>query len=81
MDTNNPVVKLCMDGMAAEAKSKFDDARQLFEQAWSISQDDYDACMAAHFLARHQDTPQAVLKWNQLSQDGPGDCGRQAPSQ
>jgi tetratricopeptide (TPR) repeat protein len=65
MDINNPVVKLCMEGMAAEAKGKFDDARQLFEQAWSICQDDYDACMAAHFLARHQDTPQAVFEWNQ----------------
>jgi tetratricopeptide (TPR) repeat protein len=65
MDTNNPVVKLCMDGMAAEAKGKFDDALHLFEQAWSICQDDYDACMAAHFLARHQDSPQATFKWNQ----------------
>jgi len=65
MDTNNPVVKLCMDGMAAEAKGKFDDARHLFEQAWSICQDDYDACMTAHFLARQQDTPQAAFEWNQ----------------
>src|SRR5215470_7951716 len=65
MDTNNPVVKLCMEGMAAEAKGKFDEARQSFEQAWSICQDDYDACMAAHFLARHQDSPQAVFEWNQ----------------
>jgi len=56
MDTNNP-----MEGMAAEARSRFEDARKLFEQAWSICQDDYDACMAAHFLARHQNTPQAVF--------------------
>ena len=62
MDPNNPVVKLCMEGMAAEARGKFDDARHLFEQAWSICQDDYDACMAAHFLARHQDSPQATFK-------------------
>jgi len=65
MDPNNPVVKLCMDGMAAEAKGRFEDARKLFEQAWSVCQDDYDACMAAHFLARHQDSPQAVFEWNQ----------------
>ena len=32
-----------MEGMAAEAKGRFDDARQLFEQAWSTCQDDYDA--------------------------------------
>jgi tetratricopeptide (TPR) repeat protein len=65
MDPNNPVVKLCMEGMAAEAKGRFEDARHLFEQAWSFCQDDYDACMAAHFLARHQDNPQAVFEWNQ----------------
>jgi tetratricopeptide (TPR) repeat protein len=65
MDTDNPVVRLCMEGMAAEAQGRFEAARELFKQAWSISQDDYDACMAAHFLARHQDSPQATFEWNQ----------------
>jgi tetratricopeptide (TPR) repeat protein len=65
MDPNNPVVRLCMEGMEAEAKGKFEVARELFEQAWSVCQDDYDACMAAHFLARHQDSPQAVFEWDQ----------------
>ena len=65
MDTDNPVVKLCMEGMEAESKGRFEAASKLFEQAWSACQDDYDACMAAHFLARHQDTPQAVFEWNQ----------------
>lgn len=65
MDTNNPVVKLCMEGMEAEARGRFEAARELFEHAWSACQDDYDACMAAHFLARHQDSPQAAFEWNQ----------------
>lgn len=65
MDTNNPVVKLCMEGMEAEAKGSFEAARELFEQAWLVCQDDYDACMAAHFLARHQDSHQATFEWNQ----------------
>jgi tetratricopeptide (TPR) repeat protein len=64
MDTDNPVAKLCMEGMEAEAKGRFETARELFEQAWSICQDDYDASMAAHFLARHQDNPQATFEWN-----------------
>jgi tetratricopeptide (TPR) repeat protein len=64
MDIDNPVVKLCMEGMEAEAKGRFEAARELFEQAWSICQDDYDACMAAHFLARQQDSPQATFAWN-----------------
>jgi tetratricopeptide (TPR) repeat protein len=65
MDPNNPVVRLCLEGMEAEARGKFEDARRLFEQAWSVCQDDYDACMAAHFLARHQDSPKATFDWNQ----------------
>lgn len=59
------MVRLCMEGIEAEAKGRFEDARKLFEQAWSACQDDYDACQAAHFLARHQDSPQATFEWNQ----------------
>jgi hypothetical protein len=65
MDPNNPVVRLCLEGMEAEANGKFEDARRLFEQAWSVCQDDYDACIAAHFLARHQDSSKATFDWNQ----------------
>ena len=64
MDPNNPVVKLCAAGMQAEAESRFDEARALFEQAWTTSQDDYDRCVAAHFVARQQDNPQQILHWN-----------------
>ena len=64
MDPNNPVVKLCAAGMQAEAESRFDEARALFEQAWTTSQDDYDRCVAAHFVARQQDNPQQMLHWN-----------------
>jgi hypothetical protein len=39
-------------------------ARQLFEQAWDARRDDYDAAIAAHYLARHQCTPLLTLEWN-----------------
>lgn len=65
MDPNNPVVKLCLAGMQAEGANRFADARRLFTQAWETSADDYEACIAAHFLARHQDNPQDTLRWNQ----------------
>jgi len=65
MDENNPVMKLLIEGMEAEMKGKMPDACALFQQAWAARQDDYEACMAAHFLARHQDSPQATLQWNQ----------------
>lgn len=65
MDSDNPVVKLCVEGMQAEAEQRFDDARMLFMQAWHASKDDYDACIAAHFVARQQQHPEDTLRWNQ----------------
>lgn len=64
MDNDNLVVKLCIEGMQAEAEGKPDVARKLFEQAWAARQDDFDACVAAHYLARHQQNPQETFNWN-----------------
>ena len=69
VDPNNPVVKLCTRGMQAECEGRNDIARRLFEQAWAQRTDDYDASIAAHFLARHQDSPQDALHWNQMALD------------
>lgn len=65
MDTDNPVMSLCIRGMAAEADGCLADARALFDRAWELRQDDYDACIAAHYVARHQPTPEDTLHWNQ----------------
>ena len=65
MDPNNPIVKLCVAGMRAEGENRFEEARLLFTQAWENSTDDFEACIAAHFLARHQENPQDTLRWNQ----------------
>jgi tetratricopeptide (TPR) repeat protein len=67
MDPNNPVVKLCAEGMQAEGDGRFDDARALFEQAWAAGKDDFDACVAAHFVARRQETPEQMLEWNRIA--------------
>jgi hypothetical protein len=56
MDPNNPVVRLCAAGMAAEGEGRPADAKALFEQAWAESRDDFEACIAAHYVARHQAT-------------------------
>ncbi|PXY21940.1 hypothetical protein [Prauserella flavalba] len=64
MNPDNPVVRLCAEGMAAEASGDDDAARALFEQAWAAATDDYEACVAAHYLARHQPTPELTLHWN-----------------
>lgn len=65
MDLGNPVLQLCQDGMRAEAEGRPADAQALFEQAWARRTDDYEACVAAHYLARQQDDPGETLRWNQ----------------
>ncbi|GAA0602772.1 hypothetical protein GCM10010174_18740 [Kutzneria viridogrisea] len=69
MDPNNPVVLLCAQGMRAEAEGRAAEAEALFRQAWDAATDDYDACVAAHYLARHQKRPEDVLHWNQVCLD------------
>lgn len=64
-DPTNPVVALCVAGMARDGVSE--EALPLFEQAWAARQDDYDAAIAAHYLARHQPTPAATHHWNTLA--------------
>jgi tetratricopeptide (TPR) repeat protein len=69
MDPNNPVIKLCADGMKAETSGRYDEARLLFIQAWEQSKDDYEACVAAHYVARHQKIPEEILHWNKEALD------------
>ena len=65
MDPANPVVKLCAEGMTAESEGRSSDAKALFEEAWNASSDDFEACIAAHYVARHQPTMEAAFHWNQ----------------
>ena len=65
MDLNNPVIKLCIQGARFEFEGKKKDACELYRKAWETATDDYEACIAAHYVARFQDTHQATLKWNQ----------------
>jgi hypothetical protein len=39
----------------------------LFDRAWAESHDDFEACIAAHYVARHQTSPKAELEWNRAS--------------
>jgi tetratricopeptide (TPR) repeat protein len=67
MDLKNPVIQLCIQGTRTEFEHGPEDARTLYQQAWDIHTDDYEACIAAHYLARFQDTPESVLRWNLIA--------------
>ena len=69
MDPNNPIVRLCAEGMEWEMKGKLDEASKLFMTAWEQSADDFEKCIAAHYVARHQQTASETLRWNQESLD------------
>ena len=65
MNPENAIVKLCGAGMTAEMEGRPDEALALYEEAWRTAVTPTEGCIAAHFLARHQDSDQATLHWNQ----------------
>jgi tetratricopeptide (TPR) repeat protein len=67
IDSSNPVIKLCIEGTQAEFRGEIDLAHSYYQKAWESAQDDYEACIAAHYVARHQDDPQQKLHWNQIA--------------
>lgn len=69
MDENNLVVKLCIEGTQAEFAGDPDKAHALYQAAWDAASNDFEACVAAHYVARFQDDPQEKLRWNQIALD------------
>lgn len=67
MDITNPVISLCMEGSRAEFEGRHGDALNLYWQAWELARDDYDACIAAHYVARFQQEPNDIFHWNQAA--------------
>jgi hypothetical protein len=67
MDPNNAIVRLCAEGMEPEMKGQIDEAARLFAMAWDRSSDDFERCIAAHYVARHQKTEAEALRGNQGS--------------
>ena len=69
MNFDGPVIKLCVEGTQAEFQGLMDKARSLYQRAWEAAQDDYEACIAAHYVARYQEDPKERLRWNQIALD------------
>jgi tetratricopeptide (TPR) repeat protein len=67
MDLNSAVVQLCIEGTRAEYAGKPEDAQILYQRAWEIAANDYEACIAAHYVARFQNTVQESLHWNKVA--------------
>jgi hypothetical protein len=69
MDPENPVNALCIQGMDAEGEGDPDSARAFFARAWDLRSNHIEAAVAAHYVARHQETPAETLVWNRRALD------------
>ena len=65
MDLNSRGRSTLRGGDAREFAGKLKDARALYWQAWNTAKDDFEACIAAHYVARFQENPEDILFWNQ----------------
>lgn len=63
----NHVIRLCIQGMEMEERSKPEEASSLFLQAWYESTNDFEKFTAAYYVARHQETVRHKLKWLETS--------------
>jgi hypothetical protein len=67
IDAQNRVVQYCVEGMEREQEGRHEEALRLFMLAWDQSRDAFERSIAAHYVARHQTTPEMALHWNQAS--------------
>jgi tetratricopeptide (TPR) repeat protein len=67
MDANNPIIRLCAEGMGEQALGNREAAEALFMRAWNEASDDYEACIAAHYLARCREDQAEASHWNEVA--------------
>ena len=78
IDLASPVLSLCLAGTQAQYEGRAEAACAFFWQAWLAVTDDFEACVAAHYVAGCQATPEAALEWHLEALDR---AGRAAPEQ
>lgn len=66
---NNPVVKLCLQGIACEEKGSAVEARRIFTEAWNQASENLDKFLSAFFLGRVQENASEKLKWFEVSSE------------
>lgn len=65
LDPENPIVKLCAKGMDMEGHP--DVAKSIFQQAWNEALTNEEKFIAAHYVARHQNSISDKLKWDKVA--------------
>lgn len=78
MDLESRTARLCMEGTQAEFERRIEAARGLFLAAWEARADDYDAALAAHYVAHLETDPHEALRWHLLALEHAQRDGRAA---
>ena len=66
-DKENPINQLCAQGMQLEGEAKPEEAAKLFHQAWNAATNTAEKFIAAHYVARHQNSVTDKLHWDETS--------------
>ena len=66
-DPENPINKLCAQGMQLEGEGKPSEASQIFNQAWEQATTNIEKLTAAHYIARHQNNVYDKLQWDETA--------------
>ncbi|MCB8981765.1 MAG: hypothetical protein H6657_30530 [Ardenticatenaceae bacterium] len=69
MDLSRPAIALCMAGTQLEFQKQIEAARQRYAEAWACAADDYEKCIAAHYVGHLAQTPADMLFWHQTALD------------
>lgn len=64
---NNPVIKLCLQGMAMEEKGEPAEAGKIFLRAWNEATNDFEKFLAAYYVARQLQNVHDKLKWTETA--------------
>jgi tetratricopeptide (TPR) repeat protein len=67
MDLSRPAIALCVEGTQLEFQKQIEAARQRYAKAWACATDDYEKCIAAHYVGHLAQTPAEVLFWHQTA--------------
>jgi rifampin ADP-ribosylating transferase len=67
LEPDNKIVKLCARGMELEGEGKNEEASTTFLQAWEQAIGDKEKFIAAHYVARHQQSIADKLTWDEIA--------------
>lgn len=65
IDPSNSVAAAIGRGVIAETAGDSEGARAAYDEAWRMASDDFERCLAAHYVPRTIDNPHEKLRWNE----------------